>query len=112
MLHNTEQGENNSVFKLLWSLNTILRATHLEWRVLLDRIPTKVNLAKSGIGLSNKLCEFCKEKDETYCYLFSYCKLSKQLWNRCDSWVGLSSVNHNQFLINFQHFHILGLTNK
>jgi len=26
--------------------------------------------------------------------------------------VGVSLVNHNQPLTNFQHFHILGLTNK
>lgn len=29
ILHNTEQGENNNIFKALWKLNSIPRAIHL-----------------------------------------------------------------------------------
>jgi len=70
ILQNTEQGKNNNIFKALWSLNIIPRATHLGWRVFLDRISTKVNLVKKGIGLSNKLCEICKKEEKTSCHLF------------------------------------------
>jgi len=53
-----------------------------------------------------------QERGEDFLPFIFYCKLSKQLWNRCDSWVGVNSSNYNQPLTNFQHFHILGLTKQ
>jgi len=68
------------MFLKLWNLNRILRATIIGWRVLIDRIPTKKNLAKRGVKVANRLCDLCKEEDETTRHLFFECKIVKDLW--------------------------------
>jgi len=57
----------------------------LSWRVLLHRIPSKVNLVKRGVGLGDTLCELCKEDDKTSRHFFFKCKMAKTLWSMCNS---------------------------
>ena len=59
--------------------------TIIGWRVLLDRIPSKTNLAKREVEVANRLCELCKEEDEATRHLFFDCKISKNLCYKCDN---------------------------
>jgi len=111
-LDNLVEGKKRSVFKALWSLNTTSRVTIISWRLLLDKIPTKAKLAKKGVEVANRLCELCKEENETTWHLFFDCKIAKNLWYKCDNWVGISLVNHYQPNVHFQHFHIMKLINN
>jgi len=49
-LENILEGEISSTFKIFWSLKSIPKALTVRWRVLLDKLPSKVNLVKKGLG--------------------------------------------------------------
>ncbi|GKU94321.1 hypothetical protein SLEP1_g7835 [Rubroshorea leprosula] len=91
LLRTDQRGHNgSSIFKRTW--NTILpsKVSAFNWQLLLDRIPTKVNLLKRGIikDLEESKCVICKEQEEDSVHLFLRCKLTRWLWVACAKWWG------------------------
>ena len=64
------------IFKLLWTLNIVLSTVVCAWRLLLDRLPTRFNLAKRGMQLTNLSCPLCQEYEESGQHLFTMCKVA------------------------------------
>jgi len=81
-------------------------------RLLLDKLPTKDKLSVKGVQLQHSLCEFCLDCEESASHLFFSCGMSQKVWKMCDSWIGVSSVHHNQARIHFQHFHLSSLNTR
>jgi len=79
------------------------------WRLLLDRLPTRVNLVKRDMQLINMLCSLCQEGEETSQHLFGTCKVAQKVWDQCDIWVGNVTVRHEFTIIHFMSFLIIGL---
>jgi len=67
------------VFRLLWNLKIVLSAIICAWRLLLDRLPTRVNLVRRGIQVGNVCCPLCSEGVETAQHLFSTCRVAQSL---------------------------------
>ena len=44
-------GEDNTVFKSLWSLNMLQKAKILGWRIMMDKVAIKTKLVHKGIQL-------------------------------------------------------------
>ncbi|KAL4576346.1 hypothetical protein LXL04_012438 [Taraxacum kok-saghyz] len=61
------------------------KANILAWRLAHGRLPTKVNLAKRGIGV-NKECTLCNIDEETEEHLFLNCPVTKEVWNDFRCW--------------------------
>ncbi|KAL8525807.1 hypothetical protein ACS0TY_015158 [Phlomoides rotata] len=61
----------------------------MDWRVLWDRLPTKVNIQRRNIlSSSNKLkCALCGEKEENGSHNFFECKVSYKIWMSSFSWL-------------------------
>jgi len=49
MLNKEDQMQVSEIFQLLWTLKIIPLAAVCAWRLLLDRLPTRLNLAKRGM---------------------------------------------------------------
>jgi len=49
--------QSSATFKLLWSLSAAPSAIVGVWRLLLDRLPTRLNLARRGVQLAYPLCQ-------------------------------------------------------
>jgi len=81
---------------------------HFNCRMLLNKIPTRVNLLNRGMQLG----DIMQEMEETTTHLFFTCKIFQRLWQLCDRWMGLSSIYHNQSMVYFQHFHCQKLNFK
>jgi len=75
-------------------------------------VHTKVNLRLRGVLLNNYDCALCGDQEESISHLFFSCKVANKVWNLCNRWVGVLSVQHNQAQENFQQFHLLSLTAK
>jgi len=65
------------------------------WRVLLDRLPFRVNPERRGVGVDCNLCLLCHKEDETIQYRFITCEVAHRLWTKCDNWLGIISVRSN-----------------
>ena len=50
----------NVNFKHLWMSRKFPNVLTTAWRVLLDRLPTRINLARRGVVVSTTLCALCK----------------------------------------------------
>jgi len=44
------------VFSSLWQAKTMTKVLTIAWRVLLDRIQTRVNLIRRGVLVNSALC--------------------------------------------------------
>lgn len=64
------------------------------WRLILDRIPTTVNLQRRGIVYSNEFLNFwfCKMSIENYAHLFIYCNFSYVVWMYMYNWLGVQTT--------------------
>jgi len=59
VLNKEDLTQDSGIFQLLWSLKVAPSATVCAWRILLDRLPTRANLAKRGIQIGNEWCPMC-----------------------------------------------------
>ncbi|KAL4587346.1 hypothetical protein LXL04_000215 [Taraxacum kok-saghyz] len=86
-----------------WNNLILRKANILAWRLAHGRLPTKVNLAKRGIGV-NKECTLCNIDEETEEHLFLNCPVTKEVWNdlRC-WWQGASQTpNSINYLVKWR----------
>jgi hypothetical protein len=80
-----------AVFKSIWKCSAPSKVAGFVWLVLLDRVPTRVNLRRRQIvlGEGNYCCPFCGEDEETTVHLFVYCKCVVQVWRQIFDWLTL-----------------------
>nr|KYP51226.1 Putative ribonuclease H protein At1g65750 family [Cajanus cajan] len=88
--------------KFIWCRLVPSKVSCFAWRVMLDRIPTKVNLAKRNLLLSsNSGCVWCNQGLDTSCHIFFECSFAYQVWMLCLEWCGLFAAHQNNFISHF-----------
>jgi len=80
------------------------------WRVLIDRLPSKINLEKRGVRLPSNLCHFCNKDAEFIQHIMLSCEVAQRLWVKCDKWAWLFSVTSNDIATHFLSFYFIGLS--
>ncbi|GKU92974.1 hypothetical protein SLEP1_g6623 [Rubroshorea leprosula] len=81
-----------STFKRVWNPILPNKILAFNWQVLLDRIPTKLNLLKRGCAKwwEDSKCVMCEAEEEDSDHLFLKCRLVKWLWKACAAWWGIN----------------------
>lgn len=81
-------------FKLLWKSRAPSNVCVFGWRLLLDRLPTKVNLSRREIlSVEEDLrCVLCRQGAETANHVFATCTVASSLWAKYLRWLGGISV--------------------
>ncbi|KAJ9567662.1 hypothetical protein OSB04_003628 [Centaurea solstitialis] len=72
------------------------------WRVSLDRLPTKQNLLKRGVVLDNALCPLSKSEPETRDHVFAACWVTIEVRRKLNAWWNLwveNANNHQNSLV-------------
>ena len=59
---------------------------------------------KRGLTLRDTLCALCGREKESTSHILVSCKVSTTVWNLCNNWLGISSVNHNELANHFEQF--------
>jgi hypothetical protein len=64
------------------------------WTLILDRIPTKVDLAKRRLlgSEDSKWCVFCGLEDEAVTHLFLHCNVSARVWRGVMNWMQFNLI--------------------
>ena len=78
------------------------KAAIFAWRLVKDRLPTKLNLRRRQIQLSDHLCPFCRNMEEDASHLFFNCPKTQPLWWESLSWIntlGAMPANPRQHFI-------------
>lgn len=73
------------------------------WTLLLDRIPTRVNLAIQGVlnADASKSCVFCGRMEETILHLFLHCEVVAKVWQKIMRWLQLKVTTPHNLLVPF-----------
>nr|GEX40458.1 hypothetical protein [Tanacetum cinerariifolium] len=72
-----------------WNKLVPRKVNILIWRVLLDRIPTRLNLHNRDIDTQDILCPICKLHTEHSTHLFIGCEVAKSTWAAIGVWIEL-----------------------
>ena len=86
-MNTTSVYSDGNIFKTIGKLNIPPRAVIFCWRLLKNRLPTKVNLLRRNAITQEDTCSLCGCVQEDVCHLFFNCKLTNGLWWESMRWV-------------------------
>ncbi|XP_019418547.1 PREDICTED: uncharacterized protein LOC109329330 [Lupinus angustifolius] len=103
-----------SAYKVIWQVNEVcavdfamwnsvwkswgpFKTRALAWRIILDRLPSRWNLAFWGGNFSgiDIMCIWCQSRLETIDHLFFSCQFYYEVWQLLYGQLGLSGVLHS-----------------
>ena len=97
-------GELFADFCKLWRCKAVPSALLLAWRLMENKLATRVNLRRRGVLVDNSMCSLYGKKEETCRHLFFDCSFAKQVWCFCYRWLGVLVVSHFEPKNNFDQF--------
>ncbi|KAK9058221.1 hypothetical protein SSX86_023061 [Deinandra increscens subsp. villosa] len=65
------------------------------WRILLDRLPTRLNLSKRGLELESIMCPICYSKAESITHLLGDCSFFTKIMARVKTWLDSNWLDTN-----------------
>ncbi|RZC29830.1 Cytochrome P450 714A1 [Glycine soja] len=74
-------------FEKLWRIKVPARFLVFAWRLLRDRLPTRQNLQRRQIQLTDSLCPLCRTQQEDASHLFFHCSKVQPIWWETMSWL-------------------------
>jgi len=77
------QGDGVDMYEGFWRIKAQPTAQFTAWRILEDKIASKVNLERRGISLVGNTCNLCREEEETTSHLFCTCRVAWLVWLKC-----------------------------
>lgn len=92
MYNNLWDGSN--LFRKFWSCCARNKVLAFSWKLLLDRLPTCMNLIRRhAIPISHPcICVLCGQEHETASHLFPWCPFTIQVWNLIYRWLDFPFV--------------------
>jgi len=75
---------------------------------MLDKLLTRINLDKRGVIVLSNLYLLCKKSVENVQNFFISCEIAQKVLDKCNRWIGISSVRQQTIVHHFQIFHLLG----
>jgi hypothetical protein len=70
-----------------WNRFVPRKVNILPWRLICDRLPTRVNLSNKGIDIPCILCPLCSNQVEKGDHLFWDCDVVRWTWNSIARWL-------------------------
>jgi hypothetical protein len=93
------------VGELVWHKQVPLKVSIMAWRLLLDRLPTKVNLVRRGcLDVEAAGCMAGCGIAETANHLFLHCTTFGEVWHHIRAWIGVSGVDPHDLSDHFIQF--------
>lgn len=82
----------DSIYQQIWNSKAPSNVCGFIWRVMLERIATKVNLLRRKVihSDSEALCPLCSQELETADHVLLVCPFANRVWTSCYRWLGLS----------------------
>lgn len=85
------QPNSKFAMDILWKSRVPLKVKVFGWRLLLNRLPTRSNLADRCVILNSqdKICVFCFHVVEEADHVFLTCPRTRMVWKEVESWLGI-----------------------
>ena len=85
-------GRQEECFEKLWRIRIPARIVIFAWRLIRDRLPTRQNLRRRQVQLTDMLCPFCRIKEEGASHLFFHCSKIQPIWWDTMSWLHIKGA--------------------
>ncbi|GKE13178.1 RNA-directed DNA polymerase, eukaryota, reverse transcriptase zinc-binding domain protein, partial [Tanacetum coccineum] len=69
-----------------WNCSIPIKVNVFLWRLMLNKLPTRVNLDRKGVDVSSILCPICSEDVEYANHIYFSCEMAKDLWALFAKW--------------------------
>jgi hypothetical protein len=94
------------MLKNIWRVSAPTKVIAFAWKVLRNRIPTRMNLAVRGIHLDGGLldCVYCVGIEEGVSHLFLSYDFAYGVWLNICRWLGISIVMPRNLFVLFEYF--------
>lgn len=94
------------ILKLIWSKISALKTSAMAWKLVQDRLPTRMNLMKRNILPQNGNINgpLCNLHPVTVAHLFIECIVTSKIWYACYNWLGTLGADHFQISRHFLSF--------
>lgn len=80
------------VLSILWKAVVPSKVVLFCWRLFLDRLPTKDNLIRRSVVITNSHCSLCDTHEESATRIFFHCDFSKAVWKEVLCWMGITDA--------------------
>ncbi|GJX62303.1 RNA-directed DNA polymerase, eukaryota [Tanacetum coccineum] len=74
----------------VWDKNIPRKVNIFIWRLILDRLPHKLNLSSRGIDIQAISCPSCNGNVESSNHIFFECNIAKDIWMLVRKWCDIS----------------------
>lgn len=84
----------------LWKSNVPSKAHMFGLRLLLNRLPLRLELVRTSItqGIYNMVCPLCFEDEELQFHLFLLYPFVYQVWSKFFLWIGIDSTSIEEIM--------------
>jgi len=108
------EGDTLQAVSRIWKAWVPSKVVVFSWQLLLDRIPTRLNLIRRGVPLPNGGlgCAFCETPSESSVHLFLSCPSILPVWYQVATWLGWEFVIPLGLARQFQYFTGLGASKR
>jgi len=102
------------VFANMWDSPAPSKVVAFAWRVLLNRIPTKGNLAFRNVlpPETSLLCVMCNRKEESALHLFLHCDMAALVWLKLMLWLDCLFLSPPNLFIHWECWSVRGRNKK
>ena len=93
--------EEEVVFQEIWKSRVLSKVLVFSWTLILDRIPTKLNLGKRWLLAidESKWCVFCDIEDETGVHMFIHCHVISKVKREVMNWLQFNFITPPNFIL-------------
>ncbi|GKC96748.1 RNA-directed DNA polymerase, eukaryota, reverse transcriptase zinc-binding domain protein [Tanacetum coccineum] len=94
-----------------WNRCIPIKVNVFLWRLMLNKIPSRVNLDRKGIDVGSVLCPICQDDVETVNHVLFSCDMAKDLWALLARWWNLDIPVFDNILDWFEWLSSLHVSN-
>ncbi|XP_071699246.1 uncharacterized protein [Rutidosis leptorrhynchoides] len=78
-----------SSYHTRWSKFIPLKINIFIWRLILDRLPSRINLAFKGFDINTIICPICSVGGDSRDHTFIFCYVANSIWRRIRLWTAI-----------------------
>ncbi|XP_022008104.1 uncharacterized protein LOC110907425 [Helianthus annuus] len=75
-----------------WNSWTPIKVNFLIWRIVQDKVPTIMALARRNINVPDVRCKLCGDEEESALHLFGTCRITNQIWEFIVHWCRIRPI--------------------
>jgi hypothetical protein len=96
--------DEKGVFENLWKCPVPSKVVAFAWRAILNRVPTKANLAlRNVLGPEvNSLCGLCNTREESVHHLFLHCEVASEAWLSLMRWLNHYFISPPNLVVHWE----------